>query len=180
MSVPVDYIQRLPLEVDVPEGKKLLLASTEIREGWTNYLEIHNDNWPVSHNFVGEMEIGPAICQFGFYLGRIMTNAWNSLKDGGIFRISAPYYTSSLYTRNPKNILPITEDTFGFYSVPWCYANKEALQGKCDFDILSVVFDYEGDYQDKSEAAKSYARRHYNNVVKGIKIVLKAVKPERG
>lgn len=198
--LPGDYIWRRGNEEDVdndielnyeppPGFYKLHLYSTKKMRGYTNMnpRRISEDDivhpietypWPFADNSVMSIVIGPEICQL-FNLGDFIHECYRVLVHDGYFVCQAPYYKHTNYYANGRNINPITEDTFGYYSIPWMEANGVAGSINCDFEPVNVTFFYNDEWELRAENAKEFARRHYWNVVEVIRVTLSAFKPMR-
>jgi hypothetical protein len=134
--------------------------------------------WPFEDATVIEVRIGPYICQLG-NLDLFMGECWRVLVNGGALHVMAPYYTSQTYFRNPRNILPIADDTFSFYNVRWLKANGVERIMPCDFEFGKRAFFYTEQWELIGDQAREYARVHYFNVVETVEMIMTAVKPPR-
>lgn len=134
-------------------------------EGWPYKL------WPYNNESVTDIIIGPFIHQTED-LDWLMEEAYRVLVPGGIFTVTATYYTHLNYFSNIRNITPITDDTFGYYCKKWCKEKKIDKLTRCNFDFELTYF-YTEEWVLKSDQLKNFARKHYWNVVESVKIVLK-------
>lgn len=145
----------------------------------TDYIHpIEKYPWPFDSGSVVAINIGAYICQL-IDLDDFMQECWRVLVNTGSLHVVAPYYTSMDYFRNTRNIMPITDDTFGFYCARWLKANKIEKKLTCDFEPSKRLFYYTDDWELKGDHAREWARKHCWNAVMSMEIDLKAVKPMR-
>ena len=188
--IPEDYIlDRGPVQrvfaderelKEAPAGYfKLLLGTTEIRPTFVTHTDIVNVPWNgFDDSSIVEAELGSVVCQLAAYtLIDVMCEAWRVLVNDGLLTISAPFHLHDSYIRDLRNITPICEDTFGFFSKQWCAKNDVIpYTDKCDFAPAGIRFHPEEGWLPRADMAKNWARAHYWGVVKKIEVVLKAVK----
>lgn len=157
---------------------KLQLGSYDVIHGYTNILELQSVPWNIANDSISEIIVGPIICQVVdlFY---IINECWRVLTSGGLLIITAPFVRSDSFTRNPRNVVPMDENTMGVFCVPWCKQYNLPMPIGCDLDPLTIEFEYVNDWKYRSKAAQNFGRTHYYNVVDTIRIALTAVKPMR-
>lgn len=206
MHIPSDYIlkEQAPLhllpkdwqaketQAEPPVGyhKLYIEGGHDILPGFTNLNSIGcgvekeivhpllSFPWPIEDNTVLEIFIGPIICELPLNVfGDFMQECWRVLVSSGQFKLKAPYYTSMAYWCNPRNRLPITDETFVWYSQRILRDRKITSLPNCSFSPLRCVFIYSKEWEMRADSAKEWARRHYWNVVDVVEITLKAVKP---
>jgi len=108
-----------------------------------------------------------------FALGEI----WRVLRHGARLLISVPYVTLSEYNLvNPYHRQHFSEHSFDFFDI-----GKLKASANEDSPVLLTKgwhrFHYLPEFKDTPEPARTYARRHYFNVVRAIDFGLYAVKP---
>ena len=182
--VPKDYIKKnsiMESPISCPPGYyRCLFGTTEQREGWQNFLPIHQPYWDVeiSNNSIVEAEIGPVICRLP-RIDQFMVSLYKLMVPNGILRINAPHYRSDAFSSDIRNLLPICEDSFRYFWQPWCDRNGiQPYTTECDWAPVSCVYTYFPEYETKSEAAQIWCRQHEWNVVKSLTLTLRA--EERG
>jgi len=188
-SIPDDYIlDRGPvhqvfaderiIEETSPGYYKLLLGATGIKSTFTTLSNIMQLPWPYEDGTVTEAEIGSIVCRMPLYtLIDIMCEIHRVLVPQGLLTISTPFYLHDSYIRDLRNITPICEDTFGFFSKTWCNRNKvEPYTDKCDFKPAGIRYHSEDEWLPRADSVKNWARAHYWGVVKKIEVVLRAIK----
>lgn len=188
-SLPDDYIEdRGPVHrvfaderamEEAPSGYlKLILGTTEERSTFTTFTPIEQIPWPFETGTVVEAELGAIVCRLPLPIFiDVMCEAHRVLVSNGLFTISAPFHLHDHYTRDLRNITPICEDTFGFFSKEWSRKNGvEMYSDQCDFSPAGIRFHQEEEWTSRADRAKSWAGAHYWGVVKRIDVVLKAVK----
>lgn len=164
------------LAESAPEGYyKLALATTEPPLHYTSLLEVETFPWPFPSGSVLDIKLGTYACQLR-YLDKVMEEAYRVLVPNGRIQIRAPYYTSLCYFGNIRNITPITEDTFGYYSKKWCEAKHADHIHKCDFKPIGMKFFYTEEWILRADAAKDWARRHYWNVIEAVECMMEVIK----
>ena len=103
---------------------------------------------------------------------KFMEEIYRILKVGGTCTLIAPYYSSIRCWQDPTHVRAISEATFLYYNKKWMDENKLSHYGiKADFDY---TFGYNMDpmWASRSDEAKSFAVKHYINVVSDIQVVL--------
>lgn len=134
--------------------------------------------WPFEDNSVEEVfcshyiEHVPEIIKF-------MDEIWRVCKDGAIVKFVAPYYTHYGAYADPTHCRVICDSTFLYYSKKWREQPSIRLGYypiKSDFDVLDVGWNFEKEWDKRSDETKLFALHHYWNVVHEIRITLKANK----
>lgn len=106
-----------------------------------------------------------------------MEQCYYILCNGGIITFTAPYYTSIRAWQDFTHVRAISENTFLYFNQTWLIKNKlEHYDVHCNFDIVSIKYLYNPEYQPRSDDARDYARKHHINVVDDIIVVLRALK----
>lgn len=181
-----------------PKGeqlKKVELACGQVKkEGWLgvdavptaqadivhNLLEFP---WPFEDNsifeyncehFVEHIPIQLADGSFG--LMRFMEEVWRTLMVGGTIRIVAPYYTSMRAWQDPTHTRAITDVTFLYFNKKHAQAmGVDHYTGKCNFEPVSRVYGITPEWESRSDEARTWAMKHYFNVVADIAFVLRKI-----
>ncbi len=108
---------------------------------------------------------------------KFMEECYRIMMDQSILTIIAPYYTSVRAWQDPTHVRAISEMTWLYYNEEWRKINKlEHYNIKCNFKIESNKFVFDPTYISKSDEAREWARKHLNNVVMDIIVVLRAIK----
>jgi predicted SAM-dependent methyltransferase len=109
---------------------------------------------------------------------KFMDEIYRILKPGGKVKFVAPYYTSMRCWQDPTHKRAISEATFLYYNKQWRDVNKlDHYNIKSDFDY-TYGYDMAAEWAAKHDEARSFAIRHYNNVVNDIHVVLTSRKTE--
>lgn len=110
-------------------------------------------------------------------LQRFMEEVWRCLTPGGTIVINAPYYTSMRAWQDPTHTRAITDVTFNYF-------NKEQAKNmtvdhysamNCNFKVLTMTYGLLPEYEALSDEARTYAAKHYFNVVADIGFVLQKI-----
>ena len=127
--------------------------------------------WPFKDESVEEAHVSHYIehtkdlIKFMNELHRIM------VKDGKC-TIIAPYYTSMRCWQDPTHVNAISEASFLYYNQEWLKTNKlDHYPITADFDF-SYGYNLSQEWANRSEEAKIFAIKHYNNVVMDIVVTL--------
>lgn len=159
--------------VDHVYNKKWKYPKEEFRE-----FNLNQNVWTtkIKNNKVFEINCSHFI-EHVYDICKFMEQCHYVLCNGGIMVITAPYYTSIRATQDFTHVRAISENTFLYFNQAWLHTNKlEHYDVKCNFDIVSIKYQYNPDYQPRSDDAREYARKHHVNVVDDIIVVLRALK----
>lgn len=86
--------------------------------------------------------------------------------------IVAPYYSSMRAMQDPFHIRPISEASFLYYNKDWRDVNKLDHYGiKSNFDF-SYGYQLSPEWATRSQEARDFAIRHYNNVITDIFVTM--------
>ncbi|MBE3086934.1 MAG: methyltransferase domain-containing protein [Bacteroidetes bacterium] len=103
---------------------------------------------------------------------KFMDEVYRILKPGGKIKVIAPYDTSMRCWQDPTHKRAISEATFLYYNAEWRKTNKlDHYDIKSDFDY-TYGYDIAMDWANRSDEARAFAIRHYNNVINDIHVVL--------
>lgn len=106
-----------------------------------------------------------------------MEECWRILVPMGMMTVVAPYYSSVRAFQDYTHVRPISEMTFLYFSKEWMEANKLEHYGvKCNFEIINNRYYFSPEFEARADAAREWARIHYNNVVQDIEVRLRAIK----
>ncbi len=127
--------------------------------------------WPWKDNSVDEVicshyvEHTPDLIKF-------MEELYRILKPGAKAFISCPYYSSMRCWQDPTHKRAMSEASMLYFNKGWRDSNKLAHYGiTADFDF-SYSYAMDPIWAQKSEEARAFAIRHYNNVVNDIQYIL--------
>jgi len=111
---------------------------------------------------------------------KFMNEVHRILKVGGKCTVVAPYYASMRAWRDPTHVREINEMTFLYFNKEWREQNKveHYLGITCDFDF-NYGYNMAPDWAQRSEEARSFAIRHYLNVVNDIIVNLTKKEPPK-
>ena len=107
----------------------------------------------------------------------VLGETWRVMRHGAVFLLQAPYVTLSEYNLvNPYHRNHFNEFSFDFFEI-----GKLKSSANESSPILFTKawhrFHYLPEFADAPEPERTYARRHYFNVVRAIDFGLYAVKP---
>lgn len=103
---------------------------------------------------------------------KFMDEIHRILIPGGRLILIAPYYTSMRCWQDPTHKRAISEATFLYYNKAWREREKLDHYGiKSDFDF-SFGYNIDPAFACKSDEAKAFAIKHYNNVVLDVQVNL--------
>lgn len=103
---------------------------------------------------------------------KFMDEVYRILKPGGKIKFIAPYYTSMRCWQDPTHKRAISEATFLYFNKQWRDTNKlDHYNIKSDFDY-TYGYDIGIDWANRSDEARSFAIRHYCNVINDIHVVM--------
>jgi len=101
-----------------------------------------------------------------------MNECHRILKVGGQMTVIAPYYTSLRCWQDPTHRHAISEASFLYYNRQWREENGlEHYPITADFDF-TYGFHIDPAWATRSEEARMFAIKHYNNVVTDIEVHL--------
>jgi len=143
----------------------------DIKEG-TNVdtvMDLNKYPWDIEDNSIEEI-ISLHYVQKVDDIIKFMQEIYRILKPGGSIKIIAPYYTSMIASQDPTHKRLISESTFIYFNKNWREVNK-VEDYKCDFDFV-YGYEFTPDWVNRSQEAKAFAVKHYNNVVNAIHITL--------
>jgi predicted SAM-dependent methyltransferase len=127
--------------------------------------------WPFEDDSVDEFECSHFIEHVADLMA-FMDEVHRTLKPGGKMSVVAPYYSSIRAWQDPTHVRAISEASFLYYNKEWRTTNGlDHYPIKSDFDF---VYGYALDpaWQNRSEEARSFAIKHYINVVTDIYVTL--------
>ncbi len=93
----------------------------------------------------------------------------------GLFVLSAPYYTSFEAYQNPDHKRSVHEKFFLNFNQEYLSKKSVDYQTKANFKIESAKYNYDPEWQTRSDDAQVWAREHYWNVVKYFELTLRKV-----
>ncbi len=103
---------------------------------------------------------------------KFMNEIYRIMKKGSKATIIAPYYTSIRAWQDPTHKNAISEMTFLYYNKGWREQNKLTHYPiKADFDFTYGYVMYP-DFISRIEEYRTFAMRHYWNVISDIQITL--------
>jgi len=154
------------------------IAKTEVCD---IQFDLTNRPWPFEDNSVDEI-----FCShfFEHLTGEqrigFMEEVWRILKPERGIKIICPYYTSVRASQDPTHKWPpISANTFLYFDKKWMQENGLSHY-KIDFDHCNFSFQYGFDWEPewaiRSQEARDFALKYYNNVVKDIHVVLIKIK----
>jgi predicted SAM-dependent methyltransferase len=127
--------------------------------------------WPFKDNSIDEVFCSHFVEHLsGEQLIRFMEELYRVTKPGSIITILAPYYSSMRATQDPTHKSFISEASFLYYNKVWREQNKlEHYDINCDFNY-SYAYHMDPYWAMRNEEARSFAVRHYINVVNDIQV----------
>lgn len=94
------------------------------------------------------------------------------MRKGALCTVRAPYYTSIRAWQDPTHTRAITENTFLYFNAQWRQANGLAHYPiRSDFDC-AISFLVDPVWGNVSEKERTFAMRHYFNVIHDIQVRL--------
>lgn len=144
-------------------------------------LDLEEYPWPIPDNCVDELACSHFVehvrdlVPFMDDLYRIMKSPWVN-KDGekitSKVTIVCPYYSSMRAMQDPFHIRPISEASFLYYNKDWRDANKLDHYGIVSNFDFSYGYQVVPEWANRSQEARDFAIRHYNNVITDIFVTL--------
>ena len=135
--------------------------------------DLFKPKWAIASNSVDEVhcshfiEHHPDLCLFWSELYRI-------LKPGGTATIIAPYGKNNRAWQDPTHVRAVVEESFFYLDKNFRKVNKlEHYLADVDFEFTVAYLGIDPYWQNKNEEARSFAIKHYWNVVSDIQAVLK-------
>ncbi len=127
--------------------------------------------WPFADNSVEEANISHYV-EHVRDLIKFMNELHRIMKPGAQCSIVSPYYSSMRAWQDPTHVRAISEATFLYFNQKWLSDNKLDHYGvKADFDF-SYGYAFYPEWANRSEEARAFAVKHYNNVVSDIQVAL--------
>ena len=154
---------------------KVSIGSISADPTWTvvNELEFMQS---IPNDRIVALQIGREICQIPNLVDFMML-LHEKMADLGVVFITAPYWTSSEWANDFRNVQRITEYTFGLFSHTWCrQKGKRPISMGIDFELLGIGWIFEEGWNCYGDEAKKYAKEHYLNSIREIKLTLKTIK----
>ncbi len=129
--------------------------------------------WPWEDNSVDEIFCSHYV-EHTTDLMKFMNEVYRILKPGATCTIVAPYYASLRAWQDPSHRRAICEATFLYFNKEWRVKNLvDHYEGtNTDFDF-SYGYIMTPDWAQRSEEARTFAIRHYMNVVNDLQVNLK-------
>jgi hypothetical protein len=141
--------------------------------------------WPIKANCVEEAFSShlvehiphhrPGWTQDGFF--RFFDELYRVMKKDGTVQIHHPYVKNDRAFWDPTHVRYIHEVTWYYLSAEW-----RKMQGldhydvSCDFEVVTINTDLQGDLGSRSQEVQGFARNHYWNAVGDLMVLLKALK----
>lgn len=101
-----------------------------------------------------------------------MNEVYRICKVGARVNIVAPYYTSMRAWQDPTHVREISEASFAYYNKEWRKLNNlDHYTIKTDFDF-TYGYGWNSEWANRSDEARAFALKHYNNVVDDIYVTL--------
>jgi predicted SAM-dependent methyltransferase len=135
--------------------------------------------WPFNDN-----EVEEAFCSHYAEhvpdLNAFMNEVYRILKPDALIRIIHPHLRSDRAFQDPTHVRFIPEATWYYFAKDWREAQKlDHYPIETDFGIENMFYNgFQGDWGQRSEAARTFALNHYWNVAVDLCVDLKARKPE--
>ena len=134
-------------------------------------MDLEQFPWPIESNSAEDIVCNHYV-EHTKDLIKFMDEVYRILKPGGKMRIVAPYYTSMRCWQDPTHTRAISEATFLYYNKDWRKANKlDHYNITCDFDY-NYGYALYPEWISRSEEAKAFALKHYNNVASDIIVTM--------
>jgi hypothetical protein len=97
---------------------------------------------------------------------------WRVMKVGAQAKFIAPYYASMRAWQDPTHQRAISDATALYLNKAWRVANKlDHYACKADFDFVTA-YEVTGDWAVRSEEARQFAFRHYQNCIVDLHLIL--------
>ena len=184
-EVDSDFTTNMPmgLRLDLACGERKALGFVGVDEsqlvGVDQVVNLSNYPWPWDDNSVIEIRCSHYI-EHVVDIKSFMEQAWRVMRNNGLITFVAPYYASIGATQDFTHVRSISEYTFSYFSQKGLADMKLSHYNvNADFDVTSIKFVYDGEWETRAVEAIEYARKHYWNVVKEIIVEMKCVKPGR-
>lgn len=127
--------------------------------------------WPFENESVDEIHCSH-YAEHVSCLIKFMDESFRILKYGGTMFIRSPYYNSIRAWQDPTHRQEISEATFCYYNAAWRKENKLShYKIVSDFDF-QFGYEYAPEWTLRSDEAKSFAAKHWTNVVNDIYVRL--------
>lgn len=190
------------METTTNSIKLNLGCGTDIKEGYINVdkygdpdlvCDLEHFPWPWVDNSVEEIQLYNVLEHLGqtteTFLA-IMSELYRICAPGAIITITVPHPRHSNFINDPTHVRPITVEGMHLFSkkknIEWQKAHAAntqlALQRGVDFEVIKEANVLEEPWRTGFESGKltsqqlSQLSQQYNNVVRDIIIVLKAIK----
>lgn len=164
-----------PLKLDLACGSNKAEGFTGVDIVKTKAVDIIHDleqyPWPFADNSVEEVNISHYI-EHTSDLIKFMNELHRILKPGAKAQIVAPYYSSMRAWQDPTHVRAISEATFLYFNQQWLRDNKlDHYAVTADFDF-SYGYAFYPEWVARSEEARAFAIKHYNNAISDISVML--------
>lgn len=168
------------IRLDLGCGKRKRQGFTGVDKAKNVYPDIVHDldqyPYPFENNSVFEI----STCHFIEHVKNLqlfMEECWRIMKNQATMLIVAPYYSSVTAWQDFTHVRSISEFTFVYFTQDFLKQNDlDHYNINCNFKIESMRYYFHPEWVSRSEQAKEWARKHYNNVVQEIEVCLRALK----
>jgi len=144
--------------------KILFTYGSDVKEGFTSMTPLGinklNEDSIDEVEAIGVAERIPNLIEFIETLYRV-------LKVGSKATFVSSHYRNDLAWANPYNIRGISELSLNFASKQWRENSKFIDSVSCDFEVVGN-FAIESSFMQRSEDARGFMIKHYNNVVQSV------------
>lgn len=163
------------LKLDLACGSNKVEGFTGVDRVKTKSVDIVHDlekfPWPFKTDSVDEVVVNHYI-EHSSDLFAFMNELHRIMKPGARATITAPYYSSMRAWQDPTHTRAISEATFLYFNQEWLKQNKlDHYDVAADFDF-SYGYSFYPEWASRSEEARAFAIKHYNNVISDIQVVL--------
>lgn len=127
--------------------------------------------WPFADDSVEEAFSSHFVEHVGCLM-KFMNECQRIMKQGAKLTILAPYYSSMRCWQDPTHVRAISEASFLYYNKEWRVSNLlDHYPINADFDF-NYGYVMTPDWANRSEEARNFAIRHYNNVISDIQVTM--------
>jgi len=164
-----------PIKLNIACGQIKMEGFVGIDKTKTDTTDIVHDleirPWPLEDNSIDEIYCSHYV-EHVHDLISFVDEMYRIMKKGSKATIIAPYYANMRAVQDPTHVRSICEASFLYYNKQWRDTNKLDHYGiKSDFNF-SYGYMLTPDWAVRSQEARDFAIRHYNNVVSDIQIIL--------
>lgn len=165
---------RFKLDIDCPHGPKEGFLGFGLHQGLHYQTDVQTYPWPFQDECVLEANCENLLHRVRDLVG-FLDELWRVLVPGGKTFVRVPHHASVRAWQDPFTVRAVPESTFLFFNKVWREEQKVSYYPiKADFRFTHG-YAVTTDWAIRSQEARDFALRHYNNVATDLQLTLEKV-----